>query len=60
MVKCQEFAGGNYAIPTGQTPVIFQEGTYAPGLTDGIHRWMGKYRNVNSLGGHRSRIQRLQ
>ena len=22
-------------------PVIFQEGTYAPGLTDGIHRWMG-------------------
>jgi hypothetical protein len=23
------------------TPVIFQEGTFAPGLTDGIHRWMG-------------------
>jgi hypothetical protein len=23
------------------TPTIFQEGTYAPGLTDGIHRWMG-------------------
>ncbi len=22
-------------------PVIYQEGTYAPGLTDGIHRWMG-------------------
>ena len=22
-------------------PVIFQEGTYAPGLTDGVHRWMG-------------------
>ncbi len=22
-------------------PVIFQQGTYAPGLTDGIHRWMG-------------------
>jgi hypothetical protein len=22
-------------------PVLFQEGTYAPGLTDGIHRWMG-------------------
>jgi hypothetical protein len=21
--------------------VIFQEGTYAPGITDGIHRWMG-------------------
>jgi hypothetical protein len=26
--------------PNG-TPVIFQQGTYAPGLTDGIHRWMG-------------------
>lgn len=23
------------------SPVIFQQGTYAPGLTDGIHRWMG-------------------
>jgi len=23
------------------SPVIYQEGTYAPGLTDGIHRWMG-------------------
>ncbi|MDQ2806499.1 MAG: hypothetical protein M3Z04_06220, partial [Chloroflexota bacterium] len=23
------------------TPTIFQEGTYAPGVTDGIHRWMG-------------------
>ena len=23
------------------SPVIFQEGTYAPGLTDGIDRWMG-------------------
>jgi hypothetical protein len=23
------------------SPVIFQEGTYAPGLTDGLHRWMG-------------------
>ena len=22
-------------------PVIFQEGTFAPGLTDGVHRWMG-------------------
>jgi hypothetical protein len=22
-------------------PVIYQQGTYAPGLTDGIHRWMG-------------------
>jgi hypothetical protein len=22
-------------------PVIYQEGTYAPGLTDGVHRWMG-------------------
>ena len=26
--------------PNG-APTIFQEGTYAPGLTDGIHRWMG-------------------
>ncbi len=26
--------------PNG-TPVVFQEGTYAPGTTDGIHRWMG-------------------
>ena len=26
--------------PNG-SPVIFQEGTYAPGITDGIHRWMG-------------------
>jgi hypothetical protein len=23
------------------SPSIFQQGTYAPGLTDGIHRWMG-------------------
>lgn len=23
------------------TPVIFQESTYVPGATDGIHRWMG-------------------
>ncbi|HUS17696.1 MAG TPA: proprotein convertase P-domain-containing protein, partial [Chloroflexia bacterium] len=23
------------------SPVIYQEGTYAPGLTDGINRWMG-------------------
>jgi hypothetical protein len=22
-------------------PVVFQEGTFAPGVTDGIHRWMG-------------------
>lgn len=22
-------------------PFIYQEGTYAPGITDGIHRWMG-------------------
>ena len=26
---------------SGGTPSIFQEGTYAPGLTDTIHRWMG-------------------
>lgn len=25
----------------GPSPVLFQEGTYAPGATDGIHRWMG-------------------
>ncbi len=24
----------------GGTPVIYQQGTYAPGVTDGIHRWM--------------------
>jgi hypothetical protein len=31
-----------YEIRTpGTTPTIFQQGTYAPGLTDGIHRWMG-------------------
>ena len=34
--------------PNG-SPVIFQEGTYAPGLTDGIHRWMGSI-SMNSLG----------
>ena len=26
--------------PNG-TPAVFQQGTYAPGLSDGIHRWMG-------------------
>jgi len=26
--------------PNG-TPVLFQDATYAPGITDGIHRWMG-------------------
>ncbi len=30
-------------------PIIFQQGTYAPGLTDGIHRWMGSVA-MNSLG----------
>ena len=30
-------------------PVIYQEGTYAPGLTDGIHRWMGSIA-MNGLG----------
>ena len=25
----------------GSSPIIFQEGTYAPGTSDGIHRWMG-------------------
>jgi subtilisin-like proprotein convertase family protein len=23
------------------SPVVYQQGTYAPGTTDGIHRWMG-------------------
>src|SRR6202023_3206409 len=31
------------------SPVIFQQGPYAPGLTDGIHRWMGSIA-MNSLG----------
>ena len=22
-------------------PIIYQQGTYAPGVTDGVHRWMG-------------------
>ncbi|HET9032455.1 MAG TPA: hypothetical protein VFN25_06080 [Dokdonella sp.] len=26
--------------PSG-TPIVYQEGTYAPGITDGVHRWMG-------------------
>jgi hypothetical protein len=26
--------------PNG-TPTIYQQGTYAPGTSDGIHRWMG-------------------
>jgi hypothetical protein len=34
--------------PNG-SPVIFQQGTYAPGLKDGIHRWMGSIA-MNSLG----------
>lgn len=25
----------------GSSPSIYQQGTYAPGVTDGIHRWMG-------------------
>jgi hypothetical protein len=25
----------------GGSPFLFQEGTFAPGVTDGIHRWMG-------------------
>ena len=31
------------------SPVIFQEGTYAPGLSDGIHRWMGSIA-MNQVG----------
>jgi hypothetical protein len=27
--------------PNGSPPTIYQQGTYAPGATDGIHRWMG-------------------
>ncbi|MCI0644019.1 MAG: hypothetical protein L0346_03955, partial [Chloroflexi bacterium] len=27
--------------PNGSPPVIYQQGTYAPGTVDGIHRWMG-------------------
>ncbi len=23
------------------SPIVYQQGTYAPGITDGIHRWMG-------------------
>jgi hypothetical protein len=31
-----------YEIRSPQTtPVIFQQGTFAPGVTDGVHRWMG-------------------
>jgi hypothetical protein len=31
-----------YEIRSPNTaPVIFQQGTYSPGATDGIHRWMG-------------------
>jgi hypothetical protein len=31
-----------YEIRTpNTTPTIFQQGTYAPGLADGVHRWMG-------------------
>jgi hypothetical protein len=33
----------------GGTPVVHQEGTFAPGLTDGIHRWMGSAA-MNSAG----------
>jgi len=27
--------------PNAAAPTLFQQGTYAPGLTDQIHRWMG-------------------
>jgi hypothetical protein len=33
--------------PNG-TPVIYQEGTYAPGVSDGIHRWMGSIAQDNA------------
>jgi hypothetical protein len=33
--------------PNG-TPTIYQQGTYAPGVSDGIHRWMGSIAMDNS------------
>ena len=53
LVTTQSVSGGTG--PTGEVsgmrwweirnpnvaPVIFQQGTYAPGVTDGVHRWMG-------------------
>ncbi len=34
--------------PNG-TPAVYQEGTYAPGVSDGVHRWMGSIA-MDSLG----------
>lgn len=37
------------------SPVVFQDGTYAPGITDGVHRWMGSIaqdKNGNMLLGY--------
>ena len=41
------------------SPVIFQEGTYAPGLTDGIHRWMGSIA-MNSTRRYCPGLQRFE
>ena len=42
-----------YEIRSPQTPVIYQQGTYAPG--DGVHRWMGSVaqdKNGNLAAGY--------
>ena len=39
------------------SPVMYQQGTYAPGLTDGINRWMGSIA-MNGRGNIGARIQR--
>lgn len=49
LVTSQSVEGPNQVAGTrwweirlpGGNPVIHQEGTYSPGATDGIHRWMG-------------------
>ena len=32
------------------SPVVFQEGTYAPGLVDGVHRWMASTPRTTAPG----------
>jgi hypothetical protein len=39
------------------TPTVYQEGTFAPGLSDGIHRWMGRRGHERSRQ-HCDRLQR--
>jgi len=46
--RCQVFVGGSCAAQI-TIQLFSREGTYAPGLTDGIHRWMGSIA-MNSLG----------